>query len=199
MNPIAPCNSVLLVLMIVIIEIHPTHAQRNPDSFDETQSQITTLARLVDQRLSHMRDVAAYKWINGLPIEDTDRERIVLESSQKSAEKYQLEATSTQRFFEQQIILAKRIQQDWFSQWRKHGFNDYHYADLDSEVRPALIYLGEEILVAIHKLEPWNIQRNRYGRFKRSFTNGLKVKEISAKDKTRLFKAVMDIKAHPGG
>ena len=38
---------------------------------------------LINERLGHMKTVAAHKWINQLPIEDLAREEVVIERAQR--------------------------------------------------------------------------------------------------------------------
>jgi chorismate mutase-like protein len=72
---------------------------------------------LISQRLALMQDVAAFKWANGLPIEDLERERIVLEAAVRSGLDHGLTATSVESFFALQIKAAKEIQRYWFDRW----------------------------------------------------------------------------------
>ncbi|NIR30674.1 MAG: chorismate mutase, partial [Gammaproteobacteria bacterium] len=54
-----------------------------------------------------MRDVAAYKWINGLPVEDLAREAKVLESAGSAALRFGLDVSATRTLFKAQIEAAK--------------------------------------------------------------------------------------------
>ena len=93
-----------------------------------------------------MKDVAAFKWQHGLPIENLEREKIVLASAIQQGLHFQLTKDSSQAFFEVQIDAAKEIQGYWFEQWRKKpGSIPQSSVDLDGEIRPALILLGQSI------------------------------------------------------
>ncbi len=106
------------------------------------------LDRLVNERLSYMRSVAAYKWINARPIEDVDREARVLESAEIAGLRYGIKREATRAFFVAQIEAAKDIQRYWFARWRQGGAPD-KAPDLDREVRPALLQLGDAIMQAL--------------------------------------------------
>ncbi|MEH6567861.1 MAG: gamma subclass chorismate mutase AroQ [Halioglobus sp.] len=104
------------------------------------------LSDLVSQRLNYMKDVAAYKWHNKLPIENLARETVVLESAVTQGLRFGLMTTGSKSFFAVQIAAAKEIQWYWFGQWRQHPNRiPESTADLNTSIRPALIALGENI------------------------------------------------------
>ena len=61
-----------------------------------------------------MVDVAAYKWLNGVPIEDLAREGIVIETGKQSAQEYGLGPESIGSFVQAQMDLAKAVQRNYF-------------------------------------------------------------------------------------
>ncbi len=91
-----------------------------------------------------MQDVAAYKWIHQLPVEDLEREKVVIESATEAGLRYGVTADSSAVFFSAQINAAKDIQQCWFSRWQE-GNAPASAPDLNGEVRPELIRLGNAI------------------------------------------------------
>ncbi|MEZ5038684.1 MAG: gamma subclass chorismate mutase AroQ [Saprospiraceae bacterium] len=158
-------------------------------------SSVTTLADLVNQRLSYMKDVAAYKWQHQLPIEDLEREQVVIQSSMERAATYGLDSTSTQSFFEEQITAAKLIQQYWFDQWTANGFDEQlTFRDLNATVRPALLELGDHILQSISELRLWEKPATFIARRRLSFTNALTIEGLSSKEKRLLYKTATQIK-----
>ena len=76
------------------------------------------LSSNVNDRLGYMRDVAAHKWIGGLPIEDKAREAVVIRQATLTGLQYGIETAATKRFFSLQITAAKEIQQYWFDRGR---------------------------------------------------------------------------------
>lgn len=103
---------------------------------------------LVSKRLGLMREVAAHKWINGLPIEDLEREAAVIQNASEVALRHGTEVSATRELFRAQISAAKEVQRYWFAQW--HLADPPTAArDLGAEVRPELLALGEQILAAL--------------------------------------------------
>ena len=103
---------------------------------------------LVGERLSHMRDVAAFKWLNDRPVEDLSREQVVVEAALANARNQQLVPEGAEAFFLEQIEAAKDIQRYWFSRWQT-GSGPADAPDLSSNVRPQLLLLGEQITAAL--------------------------------------------------
>lgn len=193
-------------IFLIIANQPPVHAQsddnagipfggsgKNPDNLPVADVQV--LAGLIEQRLSYMKDVAAYKWRNNLPVEDPEREKIVVESSIQDAEASGLNAGSSSRFFELQIRLAKDIQRDWFEHWEENGFEEYDYADLKEEIRPQLLRLGEEIIQAVKQFEPWRYGEKELKELEKVFVRALTARKISRRDKKALFEAVTSVRA----
>jgi cyclohexadienyl dehydratase len=108
---------------------------------------LVTLYQLVDQRLSHMKDVAAYKWHNQLPIEDPQREKLVIENAARVANEVGLEQQASRTFFLEQIAAAKAIQHSWFYEWQRTSASlPASPANLNDTIRPELIRLGNQII-----------------------------------------------------
>jgi cyclohexadienyl dehydratase len=108
------------------------------------------LTHLVEQRLGYMKDVAAYKWQHKLAIENIEREALVLDAALHQGLRFGLTADSSQHFFSVQISAAKEIQEYWFRQWQNQPNSaPEQAANLELEIRPALMTLGEAITTAL--------------------------------------------------
>ena len=141
-----------------------------------------------------MKDVAAYKWEHRIPIEDLQREKEVLESSIQAAESMGLNPTASSRFFEQQIELAKSVQQYWFDHWESKGFEQYDYADLTTEIRPVLLELGDKILFSVANLDlQQDLKRKKIKRLSRRFAGTINTIGVARTDKKALFDSVLKI------
>jgi cyclohexadienyl dehydratase len=103
---------------------------------------------LVDERLGLMRDVAAHKWRNGLPIEDVEREATVIGNAAETALRHGIEVSRTRELFRAQISAAKEIQRYWFERWALDE-PPAPAPDLNGVIRPRLLLLGEQILVQL--------------------------------------------------
>lgn len=109
-----------------------------------TTLQAAELYDAIGARLSLMREVAAYKWINNQPIEVPEREAVVLESAVRSGLDHAITVNSSQRFFIAQIEAAKNIQACWFRRWEQESAPT-NASDLDQVIRPRLLALGADI------------------------------------------------------
>ncbi len=103
------------------------------------------LVDLLARRLALMPAVAAYKRQHGLPIEDLEREEVVLEQVLNAAHERGLERDSVRALFVAQIELAKAVQR------RTTGAEPM---DLHAVLRPALSRLGPRILDALAACAP---------------------------------------------
>ena len=115
-------------------------------------TELEKLLRLVDERLQVMEGVAAYKFVNEIEIENTEREQLVLLRAVSAAQNNKLDAESVESFFRLQIQLAKLVQGAWQQKWRLEGGNlrrDVAIPDLKKEIRPKLIELGDQIITQL--------------------------------------------------
>ncbi|HJO94929.1 MAG TPA: gamma subclass chorismate mutase AroQ [Victivallales bacterium] len=152
----------------------------------------TNLCVLLNNRLKLMKEVAAYKYINKLPIEDRNREKIVLNASIKKAIKEGLQPASVKSFFSTQIELSKYIQNQWFLKWDTTGFpKEYIPMNLKHEIRPKLIIIGDEIVKSIKQIKDEKIE---YAEQKIIINKIINTKFITATQKEKLLQAIITIK-----
>ncbi|MCB0534716.1 MAG: gamma subclass chorismate mutase AroQ [Saprospiraceae bacterium] len=171
------------------------HAGTPAKGLDLPEKHTKKLANQMNERLSYMKDVAAYKWEHQLPIEDLAREKVVLESSLTQAMQLGLDTTSIRTYFQLQIDMAKQVQQYWFASWQKNGNQPYTYADLNSVIRPALLGLSNDMLQTVLQLEPWKYQDQKSkNRARRIFEKAISITGIRKLDKCKMFEAVWKIR-----
>lgn len=109
-----------------------------------------TLTELVQTRLGYMKDVAAYKWQQQLPIENLEREEQVLDSARMEALRHRLDVAQSRQFFQAQIDAAKDIQHYWHALWRMNPDQQPAGAvDLNGSIRPQLLTLGNRIVASL--------------------------------------------------
>lgn len=107
------------------------------------RDELDHLLDLVARRLAFMPPVAVWKAARGVPIEDRERERIVLEAAGRTAAEFGLDPAPVREWFALQIDLAKAVQ----------GRTPAVEPTLElDEVRPALIRLGERQVRALRAL-----------------------------------------------
>lgn len=138
--------SLRLVTIALLVAVAGTALKATAATRPETEL-AAGLYELIDRRLELMRDVAAHKWRHGLPIENRQREAVVLAAAGADGLRFGLRPRSTEALFLAQIDAAKAVQAHWFDVWRENGAPG-PAADLNSVVRPRLIELGERILRA---------------------------------------------------
>jgi len=78
---------------------------------------ISSLTTAMNERMVDMKDVAAYKAANHLPVEDLVREKKVLSLAQAEAEEAGLDPHSVLPFIQAQMDVAKAIQYRYFADW----------------------------------------------------------------------------------
>lgn len=179
---------------MILLCISPPLTMYASKQNSEKSELLVDLAKLLNERLSFMKAVAAYKWEHQLAIEDLEREEIVIQNSMTQAITFSLDPITTRRFFEEQIRVAKRIQQYWFKHWEKYGFDsDQNFGDLKTDIRPALLELGKEILASISELKLWESPKVSKRQNRLQFISPLTTEGLRNKEKQRLFKALMQI------
>ncbi|MBQ75639.1 MAG: chorismate mutase AroQ, gamma subclass [Gammaproteobacteria bacterium] len=111
------------------------------------------LFHLINERLSYMDEVAAYKWTHKLPIEDRKREEKILDHAIADGLTQGIRVETSRAFFQQQITAAKEIQHYWFDKWRS-GAAPSGSPDLNKVVRPELVRLGQAITSNLNTASP---------------------------------------------
>ncbi|MFW6768223.1 chorismate mutase [Acinetobacter pittii] len=108
-------------------------------------SQNTQTARLINERLSYMKDVAGYKAEQHLPIEDLTQEKKVLDQSLSEAESLGLNSETVKPFIVTQMNVAKAIQYRYRADWLSSPETNWKPQDL-AEVRLKISSLNTELL-----------------------------------------------------
>lgn len=146
------------------------------------------LYTLVDARLELMKEVAAHKWHKGLAIEDEAREAVVLDRAVTQALRHGLTTASSRRLFAAQIDAAKAIQHHWFEVWRD-GAGPPGAPDLQEELRPELLRLGDAIVAAAADIrEPLSAG---------AFSDAVTVRGLGPQNRSALFDALDGLERYP--
>lgn len=140
----------------------------------------------INARLSYMQAVAAWKVDNDRPVEDLEREAVVLEAARDKAAELGLSGDNVGGFFQAQIDAAKDIQTCWIERWNAGAPRPDDVPDLIEEVRPALLKLGNEILgqMVVEKVGPAD---------RHAFTAALTVDCLSAEAEHALFDGLLAV------
>ena len=173
-------NATVYFLIILYV------AQTTDKALAQT-SDIEEFFLLIDERLSHMEDVALHKVENKIAIEDLEREQFVIESAVKSAAELGLFGPSVESFFETQISVAKAIQYRYHADWQSTPPQS-PAPDLEV-IRLKLSDLGDSILSKLATL----IRNNTpvIEQHSELFYDTISTKNVSKRDKARLFDALL--------
>ena len=138
-------------------------------------------------RLALMKPVAHSKWVAGRAIQDTDREKVVIEQAVISGLQYGITTDSTTTFFEAQIEAAKAIQRYWFSAWQDEPPEGLA-PDLTATIRPQLLELGDRILSQLSDTRSLPFAR---------FQKATQIEGLSLAHQQALFEALEGIERYP--
>ncbi|MFN4258725.1 MAG: gamma subclass chorismate mutase AroQ [Gemmataceae bacterium] len=115
---------------------------------------VDQLLLLMKQRLLLMHEVARWKWTNGIPIQDTEREARVLQAVEIKARNRGLNTALVKRFFTAQLEAAKMIQEEDFAAWTKTGQGPFpNTEDLGKSLRPRIDTLNDALILSLDALE----------------------------------------------
>ncbi len=109
------------------------------------RDELDHLLDLTARRLAFMPPIASWKSARGLPIEDLERERAVLDAAERSAVRYGLDPKPVRDWFALQIDLAKAVQRRTAAAPPKPTLGP-------DTIRPALIRLGERQVRSLRAL-----------------------------------------------
>jgi chorismate mutase-like protein len=180
-------TTIILLFTVFIFNIYSNTKTNNLDV-----DNFTKLCVLINERLELSKEVAAYKYINNLPIEDKAREKIVVENSLKKAEHEHLNSKSVESFFELQITLSKYIQETWFKIWEKKGFpKNYQPKNLNKYLRPKFIGIGNSIIKLLKTTATNDLSIQQQ---KEIINNSIKIKFITDKQRRQILSSISIIK-----
>ena len=143
----------MLLPLLALCWLLAGNVQAAPVFADPAQD-IDRIVELTVQRRAAMRDVAAWKWVHQLPINDPERERELLERMRAQGRVLGIEPEALADFFELQMKWARREQRRAFVEWEKSGAPTAAARDLNTELRPALDDIGSELLRALYVSVP---------------------------------------------
>lgn len=99
---------------LVSTGVHAAPAQQPP-------GQLQPLIAAMEQRLEIANDVARSKWHSGKPVQDSERERQVIQSAESRAGEFKLAADDVREFMTAQMEANKMVQYARIEQWREAG------------------------------------------------------------------------------
>ena len=156
------------------------------------ESELTlSLFQTIDERLGYMEDVALFKAQNRNPIEDFEREKIVLSDAKELAASHGLDPNSMERFFIAQINAAKAIQYRYSAELLTREIPT-RSIDLQADIRPALDRLGSDIVTLFATLLQ---SRNSLGEEDREgLMKTLRSRLLTDAEREALFDAMLEVR-----
>jgi chorismate mutase-like protein len=111
---------------------------------------VRELARLIDERLVIVIEVARWKWNHHAAIEDPPREASLMAAQLAAAERLGVPASRVEAFFSAQITAARQLQHDLFALWERQRAGAFNgVADLDRDLRPRIDAINSRMLTAL--------------------------------------------------
>lgn len=155
------------------------------------QAADASVAALINDRLSLMKDVAGDKARRHLAIEDLAQERQVLEKSLADARAMGLDGASVAAFIQAQMDAAKAIQYRYRADWLSTPENDWSARPL-AQVRKKIASLSQRILT--QTAERLKTGQPLTDADKAQFIDTLNQKNLSDNDKQRLWQTLSQVK-----
>ncbi len=164
-------------------------------SAQSTESELLqSLFQSIDERLEYMDDVALFKAQNKIPIEDVEREKIVLSDAEQLAASHGMDPVSIENFFITQINAAKAIQYRYRAELLTREAS-HPIIDLQSDIRPALDRLGNDIVTLLATLLQSGLPIGEESRER--FMEALQNPLLADSEREALFNALLEVRLSP--
>ena len=171
-------------------------AHAEPAAIASPEDDVRRVFDLMQTRLSLMRSVAAWKYVNNAPVTDPTREQRVLDASVAEAQRLGIDPTSARDLFAVQIRIASDVQAHFIATWRQQGGNTERVRDLNQELRPELDRIGAQLLQAIYLALP-ELARPDFVEHYKTFAAAVDEPSIDAGDREKLLAALAKLKSQP--
>lgn len=173
----------LAVILSAVIFSSAAHSAESDLRFE--------LFQAIGERLGYMEDVALFKAQNKIPVEDIEREQLVVSNAKELATSHGLDSDSMERFFLAQINAAKAIQYRYRAELLTSRM-PARSVDLQSEIRPALDRLGSNIVMLFATLLQ---NRSAIGEESRErFMSTLQSRLLADAEREALFDAMLEVR-----
>jgi cyclohexadienyl dehydratase len=139
-----------LFLLIGCVQL--AHAQA---TYSDPAEHAARVFELLNERLSLMEPVAAWKWQRHQPVSDPEREARVLDATAARASRMGIDPEAARHLLDLQIRYAREVEDRAIARWDAKGLDaDMKIRDLASDLRPALDRIGEELLNEVYLALP---------------------------------------------
>ncbi len=152
--------SVFVLFLLFFGAFEVSHAEQQPRYATEGLAALEETRSILLKRLSLMPGVARYKWENGLPVEDIEREALILKRTVGTATQKGLSSDYAEKAVLAQMTAAKMIQSGLFKTWGKDAelVEATPRRDLVTEIRPEISTLTDQLVRQLNKLETIDLE-----------------------------------------
>lgn len=149
------------------------------------------LFQLINERLGYLRAIAAYKYVNHLPVDVPQQEQLVVNQTKQQAIQLSLNPNAVANLMEVQMIIEKQVKNTWIRHWKLHGFpNKDLYVEDFKNIQPKLLALDKQILQQIVVSQPLLHDNSEITRLRNQATNIIDVTYVTNAEKLKLFEAL---------
>lgn len=154
---------------------------------------LITLVALASQRLALALPVAHWKWANNRPIEDPQREAVLLREVDARARAAGVDPAFAQRFFRDQIDASKQMQTALFEKWRTTRPPQGPAPELGTTTRPALDRLTQSMIASLVGVQALRDAPDCPSRLARSVQNWKQLTHYDATEASALATALAHV------
>ncbi len=151
-----------------------------------------------NQRFQLMRDIAAYKYVNRLPINITIPERVVLRKVLWYANQKGVNLRTARSFILLGVAIGKKMQQNWIQLWRQQGFpKNEKPKNMRTALIPQLLKLDEQLVDALILAVPALQDPNNLDAIKAEAKQELTAKLLNDTVRAIYVKALLKVRLKP--
>ncbi len=145
---------------------------------------------IINERLSYMEDVALFKAQKHLPIEDVERENLVVDKAINSTQNSGLSLTHMESLVRALMSVAKAVQYRHRADFLSNT-SLRKPRDLQKVVRPSLLRLNDKLIeqLAVYLKSYGSFNSDQYNEFEKA----INVKYVTMSDKQLIFRALQNV------
>src|SRR5689334_489440 len=150
------------------------------------------LFNLLEARFALMEQVALYKYLHQMPIYVPSTEEKILLNAKSEAIKRGLSIPAIQQCIQLQMQVAVLIQQQWHNKWQQEDKTPTQGLDLETQLRPQISQLTQNIIEQIAHAKPELIQERNRPALTQAIEQIIKVPYVSREQKHDLLQSLVN-------
>jgi chorismate mutase len=156
-------------------------------------TQSNHLFSLINQRLTLMQHVAHYKYAHHQPIFVPGVEQKILQIVGNDAKAAGLDVAKMQSAIQLQMQIGVKVQQAWTDEWHKGIKPVDPLVDLDTQLRPALAKITNEIVSQTAKAKAELADQSNQTSLIKQINLLVQVRFVTESDKQSLLQSLLDV------